>query len=113
MGEATEAGDFEAWIAADNALHQQVHAAAGNRRIAEILDSLYVSIERVRHMHLRDGSRIERLRDGYEEHVLYVAPIFARQPVEAERHARELFANAREQTLSLLDRWVTPLRRVF
>lgn len=113
MGEATEAGDFEAWIAADNAVHQQVHAAADNRRITEILDSLYVSIERVRHMHLRDGSRIERLSDGYEEHLAYVAPILAREPHEAESRARQLFAHAREQTLSLLDRWVTPLRRVF
>jgi len=113
MREATQAGDFEAWIAADNELHLQVHVAAGNRRITEILDSLYVSIERVRHMHLRDGSRVERLRDGYEEHVAYAAPILARDPPEAERAARLLFANAREQTLSLLDRWVTPLRRVF
>jgi DNA-binding GntR family transcriptional regulator len=113
MVQATEAGDFEAWIAADNALHQQVHAAAGNRRVTEILDALYVSIERVRHMHLRDGSDVERLRIGYQEHVQYAAPIFARQPGDAERLARELFAHAREQTLSLLDRWVTPLRRVF
>jgi hypothetical protein len=61
---------------------------------------------------LRDGSRVERLGDGFQEHVAYVAPILAGQPVEAEQQARLLFANAREQTLSLLDRWVTPLRRV-
>jgi DNA-binding GntR family transcriptional regulator len=113
MDLATQSGDFDAWIAADNTLHQHVHAVADNRRIREILDSLYVSIERVRHMHLREGSRVERLRDGYHEHLAYVAPILARQPPEAERLARELFAHAREQTLSLLDRWVTPLRRVF
>jgi len=113
MRKATEAGDFEAWIAADNSVHEQVHRAAGNRRITEILNALYVNIERVRHMHLREGSRIERLHDGYQEHLAYVAPILAREPREAEAQARQLFANAREQTLSLLDRWVTPLRRVF
>jgi DNA-binding GntR family transcriptional regulator len=113
MRAGTRAGDFEAWIAADNALHTAVHAAAKNRRAAEILDSLFRTIERVRHMHLRDGSRVERLRDGFDEHVEYVALIVAGQAVEAELQARTLFANAREQTLSLLDRWVTPLRRVF
>ena len=113
MRAGTDDGDFEAWIAADNALHTAVHAAADNRRASEILDSLFRTIERVRHMHLRDGSRVERLRAGFQEHVDYIAPILASQPVEAELQARMLFANAREQTLSLLDRWVTPLRRVF
>jgi DNA-binding GntR family transcriptional regulator len=113
MLQATEAGDFDAWIAADNALHQHVHAAAGIRRVTEILEGLYRSIERVRHMHLRDGSQVERLRAGYHEHEVYVTPILGRQPAQAEYAARVLFANAREQTLSLLDRWVTPLRRVF
>ena len=113
MRAATGAGDFDAWIVADNALHAAVHVASGNRRITEILDSLYRTIERVRHMHLREGSRVERLRDGCSEHVEYVAPILARQPELAEQQARVLFGNAREQTLSLLDRWVVPLRRVF
>jgi DNA-binding GntR family transcriptional regulator len=113
MRAATEAGDFDGWIVADNALHAAVHAASGNHRITEILDSLFRTIERVRHMHLREGSRVERLRDGCVEHVEYVGPILARQPAEAESQARLLFANAREQTLSLLDRWVVPLRRVF
>ena len=49
-------------------------------------------------MHLHDGSRIERLRDGYEEHLIYVAPILAGLPAEAERMARKLFAQASEQT---------------
>lgn len=113
MQAATLAGNFVAWIAADDALHTAVHAGAGNRRASEILDSLYRTIERVRHMHLRDGSHVERLQAGFDEHVDYVAPILDGQPAEAERRARALFAEAREQTLSLLDRWVTPLRRAF
>src|SRR5579859_1081443 len=50
MQAATRAGNFDAWVAADNALHTAVHAAAGNRRASELLDSLYRTIERVRHM---------------------------------------------------------------
>lgn len=110
---ATREADFDAWIISDNALHQVVHETAANRRASEVLDSLYGTIERVRHMHLRDGSRIERLQAGLDEHVDYIAPILAREPQEAELRARALFAAAREQTLSLLDRWVTPLRRAF
>jgi DNA-binding GntR family transcriptional regulator len=113
MQAATDDGNFDAWIAADDALHKAVHDAAGNRRASEILDSLYRTIERVRHMHLRDGSHVERLQAGFAEHVVYAAPILNRQPAEAEKLARALFAEAREQTLSLLDRWVTPLRRAF
>jgi DNA-binding GntR family transcriptional regulator len=113
MEAATAAGDFDAWMTADNGLHQAVHDAAQNRRASELLDSLYRTIERVRHMHLRDGSHVERLRSGFDEHVDYIAPIVDAQPNEAELRARHLFAHAREQTLSQLDRWVTPLRRVF
>jgi len=65
-----------------------VHVAAGNRRVTEILEGLYRSIERVRHMHLRDGSEVERLRAGYQEHEVYVTPILGRQPAQAEHEAR-------------------------
>ena len=64
-------------------------------------------IDRVRHLHLREGSEPERLAAHRREAIL------AGDGVQAEQVVRELFAEVRQDNVRLLRRWVAPLRRSF
>ena len=113
LEEATDRCDLESWIARDKGIHDAVAQASGSDRLRGILGSLYASVERVRHLHMKADPSAERLAEGTRSHRQLVEPILERDPIRAEMAGRELAALAREEAIDVLTTWMSPLRRAF
>lgn len=113
LEEATRQGNFDTWPAVDTEFHETIRAIAANPKLNQVAHVIYPVIERVRNMYLHDGHETERLIEAMIAHRALGAAILRCEGVLAEQLARELFANAREENVRLLRRWVIPLRRTF
>jgi len=113
MQDAATATDLERWAGIDVQLHATIRTIAANPRLAQVADLVYPAIDRVRHLHLREGSEPERLAAETAAHRRLGEAILARDGAQAELLVRELFTKARQDNVRLLRRWVAPLRRSF
>lgn len=113
MQAAAAAAELERWAKIDVELHATIRAIAANPKLIQVADLVYPVIDRVRHLHLREGSEPERLAAETAAHLRLGEAILARDGNQAEQLVRELFARAREDNVRLLRRWVAPLRRNF
>lgn len=113
MQEAAADTELERWAKVDDDFHTTIRAIANNPKLRQVADLVYPIIERVRHFYLREGSEPERLAAATTAHRRLGEAILAHDGERAEQLARELFANARQDNVRLLRRWVAPLRRSF
>ena len=113
MQEAAAATDLERWAKLDAELHTAIRALANNPKLVQVADLVYPVIDRVRHLHLREGSEPERLAAETVAHRHLGEAILDRDGEQAERLVRDLFTKARQDNVRLLRRWVAPLRRNF
>lgn len=80
-----KAGDFEAFMAADNDFHAQLYAAADKRDIWALVRSRSGHIDRLRRLHLPSPGKAQ---DIVRHHRLIAKSIGAGEPDQAERHLR-------------------------
>lgn len=113
MREAAAATELERWAKVDAEFHTAIRAIAANPKLVQIADLVYPVIDRVRHLHLREGSEPERLAAETIAHRRLGEAILAQDGDRAEQLVRELFTKARQDNVRLLRRWVAPLRRSF
>lgn len=113
MQEATAATELERWAGIDVDLHAAIRASAANPKLTQIAGLVYPVIDRVRHLHLREGSEPERLAAETVAHRHLGEAILDRNGEQAEILVRKLFTKARQDNVRLLRRWVAPLRRSF
>ena len=110
---AADAGDLDSWVKLDAELHDAIRAVAANPKLAQVASTVYPTIERVRSIHLREGSEPDRLAAVTADHCAMTEAILARDGLRAEELTRRLFAEARANNVRLLRHWVAPLRRSF
>ena len=113
MQAAATAAELERWAGIDVDLHATIRSIAANPKLVQVADLVYPVIDRVRHLHLREGSEPERLAAETAAHRRLGEAILAGDGDQAEALVRELFAKARLDNIRLLRRWVSPLRRNF
>jgi DNA-binding GntR family transcriptional regulator len=113
MQEAAAATELERWAKLDADLHTTIRALANNPKLVQIADLVYPVIERVRHLHLREGFEPAALAAETVAHRRLGEAILAHAGEQAEALVRALFAKARQDNVRLLRRWVAPLRRSF
>lgn len=113
MQEAAAATELERWARVDVDLHAAIRTVAANAKLTQVADLVYPVIDRVRHLHLREGSEPERLAAETAAHRRLGEAILAQDGALAEQLVRALFAKARLDNVRLLRRWVAPLRRNF
>lgn len=111
MRSAETTRDFERWAVVDAELHERVRSIADSRKLSELTTLVYPVLDRVRNMYLTDGADPEIRARLMSLHVSMGEAIIARDPAEAERLARELFAEGGKANVALLERWISPLRR--
>jgi GntR family transcriptional regulator, rspAB operon transcriptional repressor len=80
-----KAGDFEAFMVADNEFHAQLYAAADKGDIWALVRSRSGHIDRLRRLHLPSPGKAQ---DIVRHHRLIVRAIGAGQPDQAEKHLR-------------------------
>jgi len=113
MQAAATAAELERWAGIDVDLHATIRSIAANPKLVQVANLVYPVIDRVRHLHLREGSEPERLAAETAAHRRLGEAILAGDGDQAEALVRELFAKARLDNIRLLRRWVSPLRRNF
>jgi DNA-binding GntR family transcriptional regulator len=113
MQEAAGATELERWAGIDVDLHAAIRAIAANPKLIQVAGLVYPVIDRVRHLHLREGSEPERLAAETAAHRRLGEAILAGDGDQAEQLVRVLFAKARLDNIRLLRHWVSPLRRNF
>ena len=79
------AGDFEAFMAADNDFHAQLYAAAGKQELWTLVRSRSGHIDRLRRLHLPSPGKAQ---DIVRHHKLIAKAIDAGDPDEAQKHLR-------------------------
>jgi DNA-binding FadR family transcriptional regulator len=62
MQEAAAATELERWAKIDVNLHAAIRTIAANAKLAQVAEMAYPVIDRVRHLHLREGSEPKRRR---------------------------------------------------
>jgi DNA-binding GntR family transcriptional regulator len=80
-----KAGDFEAFMVADNDFHAQLYAAADKRDIWALVRSRSGHIDRLRRLHLPSPGKAQ---DIVRHHRLIVKAIGAGEPDQAQKHLR-------------------------
>ena len=80
-----KAGDFEAFMAADNDFHAQLYAAAGKQDLWMLVRSRSGHIDRLRRLHLPSPGKAQ---DIVRHHRLIVKSIADGEPEEAQAHLR-------------------------
>jgi DNA-binding GntR family transcriptional regulator len=80
-----KAGDFEQFMAADNAFHAQLYAATGKQDIWTLVRSRSGHIDRLRRLHLPSPGKAQ---DIVRHHRLIARSIGTGEPDEAQRHLR-------------------------
>jgi DNA-binding GntR family transcriptional regulator len=113
MRDAAAATELERWVKVDGDFHTTIRAIANNPKLLQVAELVYPIIERVRYLHLREGSEPERLAAETTAHQRLGEAILAQDGELAERLVRQLFTKARQDNVRLLRRWVAPLRRSF
>lgn len=113
MQAAAAATELERWAGIDVDLHAAIRTIAANPKLVQVAGLVYPVIDRVRHLHLREGSEPERLAAETAAHRRLGEAILAGDGDQAEQLVRGLFAKARLDNIRLLRRWVSPLRRSF
>ncbi len=105
MQEAAKSGDSEAWLQADNRLHDILFQMAGNERAGRIIANLNDQWHRVRIGFVALQGRTRRSAD---EHRLFVDCILAGNGEEAELRMRTHLNEVREELVHLLVTIVLP-----
>lgn len=113
LKEASRLGDLDRWIEIDNALHRTIREIADNSILRQTSVVAFSTIERVRHMHMREQRDAGRLAEETAAHSSITKAILMRDGADAELQTRRLFASARVANLRLLNQWILPLRRSF
>jgi DNA-binding GntR family transcriptional regulator len=80
-----KAGDFEAFMVADNDFHAQLYAAADKRDIWALVRSRSGHIDRLRRLHLPSPGKAQ---DIVRHHRLIVKAIGTGEPDQAQKHLR-------------------------
>jgi DNA-binding GntR family transcriptional regulator len=80
-----KAGDFEAFMVADNDFHAQLYVAADKRDIWALVRSRSGHIDRLRRLHLPSPGKAQ---DIVRHHRLIVKAIGTSEPDQAQRHLR-------------------------
>lgn len=110
---AAASGDLETWMVADKRFHDTIRRIAANTKLAQTTLLVYSTIDRVRHMHMREERDAERLADETKIHVSIAEAVIAHDGERAETITKRVFEEARIANLQLLRRWIMPLRRSF
>ena len=92
-----KAGDFEAFMAADNDFHAQLYAAAGKQDLWTLVRSRSGHIDRLRRLHLPSPGKAQNI---VRHHKLITRAIEAGEADAAQQHLRKHLSG----TLSELDR---------
>ncbi len=100
-----KAGDFEAFIAADNDFHAQLYTAAGKQDLWMLVRSRSGHIDRLRRLHLPSPGKAQNI---VRHHKLITRAIEAGDADAAQQHLRKHLSG----TLSELDRIREPLSRI-
>ncbi|MCC6943530.1 MAG: GntR family transcriptional regulator [Thermomicrobiales bacterium] len=113
LADAALSGDLDAWMDVDIRFHKTIREAAGNPALDELSQIAYSTIERVRHMHMREKRDLERMAVETDAHMKIAQAITEGDSERAEVLTRRLFNLAREANIELLRKWILPLRRTF
>jgi DNA-binding GntR family transcriptional regulator len=113
LRDATATGDLERWARRDAELHDRIREIAACPKLSEVTALVYPMIDRVRDMYLREGADPDLRTRLMANHVVMGEAVIARDAERAEATARALFSEGREAIVTLLRRWVSPLRRSF
>ncbi len=105
MQEAAGTGDIDAWLQADQRLHDILLQMAGNERAERIVANLNDQWHRVRVGFMALQGRTRRSAD---EHRLFVDSVLAGNGEEAERRMRNHLNELREELVHLLVSIVLP-----
>jgi DNA-binding GntR family transcriptional regulator len=111
--DAARAGDLELWMETDQAFHDTIRAIANNAKLSQSCSLVYSTVDRVRHMHMREQRDAERLAEETRIHGSIAEAVIARDGERAEALTRRVFEDARVANVQLLRRWILPLRRSF
>jgi DNA-binding GntR family transcriptional regulator len=84
MQAAAAATELERWAGVDVALHATIRTIAGNVKLMQVADLVYPVIDRLRHLHLREGSEPERLAEETSAHRRLGEAILTRDADQAE-----------------------------
>lgn len=105
MCAASEAGDSEAWLQADFALHEVLFEMVNNERAYRIVTNLNDQWHRVRIGYVAMQAR---MRESSVEHKTFVAAILEGDPERAEHLMREHLNKVRQELVRLLVNIVLP-----
>jgi len=97
MAKMAQAGDFEAYEAANSEFHQRIFDATHNRDLIDLANALRLKLAPFRKSQLQS---LDRMARSNEEHEAIVSALLDRDPKRAENSLRRHLVSAAREVLS-------------
>lgn len=105
MAMATKNNDADAWLAADQGLHNTIFSMAQNERAEHTIDNLNNQWHRLR---IGFAAMQSRMDNSLQEHQVIVDCILANDPLGAEKAMQEHLNRVRDDLVRLLENLLFP-----